>query len=171
MTISVRWDLLVTPIFKYVLWTEVIFPTRRSYDHEMFFQLVHQKYCIVDHNISDGNYWIKSGYDHCYFKLKKARKKIGIKVKNSKGPNRVRTGDLLICSQLLYHWAMDPFCLISFCSPFHSFSVLRSLCLGHWLWSCLWGSRVLIIFTRSFLWCFTFVLVTGAIRNFQLTQN
>lgn len=26
-----------------------------------------------------------------------------------KGPNRVRTGDLLICSQMLYHWAMDPF--------------------------------------------------------------
>lgn len=24
------------------------------------------------------------------------------------GPNRVRTGDLLICSQMLYHWAMDP---------------------------------------------------------------
>jgi hypothetical protein len=31
-----------------------------------------------------------------------------IKSKLEKGPNRVRTGDLLICSQMLYHWAMDP---------------------------------------------------------------
>ena len=28
--------------------------------------------------------------------------------KRQRGPNRVRTGDLLICSQMLYHWAMDP---------------------------------------------------------------
>ena len=28
--------------------------------------------------------------------------------KRKRGPNRVRTGDLLICSQMLYHWAMDP---------------------------------------------------------------
>ena len=29
------------------------------------------------------------------------------------GPSQVQTGDLLICSQMLYHWAMDPFCMIS----------------------------------------------------------
>lgn len=35
------------------------------------------------------------------------------KKNNIYGPNRVRTGDLLICSQMLYYWAMDPFVLNS----------------------------------------------------------
>ena len=37
--------------------------------------------------------------------------------KQLQGPYRVRTGDLLICSQMLYHWAKDPFwiyCLLLF---------------------------------------------------------
>ena len=44
------------------------------------------------------------------------RTKLGFKTFSSKrgrekGPYRVRTGDLLICSQMLYHWAKDPSCL------------------------------------------------------------
>ena len=42
----------------------------------------------------------------CLFQTQwKLKRKEG---KKTKGPNRVRTGDLLICSQMLYHWAMDP---------------------------------------------------------------
>lgn len=40
------------------------------------------------------------------FGIRGRRKKLE---ESGKGPNRVRTGDLLICSQMLYHWAMDPF--------------------------------------------------------------
>ena len=40
----------------------------------------------------------------------RSKKKIIKICEKGKGPNRVRTGDLLICSQMLYHWAMDPCC-------------------------------------------------------------
>ena len=42
------------------------------------------------------------------FIINTLERKIKETIFKNKGPNRVRTGDLLICSQLLYHWAMDP---------------------------------------------------------------
>ena len=44
-----------------------------------------------------------------------------INIVSKRGPNRVRTSDLLICSQMLYHWAMDPIVLFLFSFYYYVF--------------------------------------------------